>query len=841
MKALLRPLFAGALSIAVAGTSLIGSSTVALAATKPSFVSLTVTTPVNEGDKPVVDGTFTDVDTADQHSVQIFWGDGSIDSYTLAVGDRSFSLQKSVGFPDNYASLLTQVVLSDPVFSVSRFLNLTVDNVAPSVTAFSVSATELSAGQSVTASGMFDDPGTADTHTVTVDWGDGSASTVLNLARRVWTFATPDHTYTSGGTFDVTATIADDDGGSVVASSSVTVTGANQAPSVVSLRSTAGAEGASSSISLTFSDADAADTHSVGVAWGDGSSSAPVDLAAGETTFEASHVYADSGTFAVVVTLADSGGNSVTAGTSLSPTNVAPTLADLALAPVPVVDHQTATLTGTFSDPGAADAFTLTVNWGDGSAPAHQDLAAGVRDFSADHAYAASGHYTITATVADSDAGSGQATLDVTVDPSNHAPADLHLSAGATTEGGATTLSVAFTDAEASDTHDVSVSWGDGSSESSALAAGVTATSLTHGYVASGSYTVSVSVTDGGGLSASGSTGVTVANVAPSLGTLSFAPASPVDGQSVSVGGSFTDPGATDTFSLVVDWGDGSTSPQSLAAGARSFSASHTYAAPGTYTVVATVTDSDAGRGSRSASLDVRRHNTGPSSFTLTPNVTGPTALMTGSFTDPDAGDTHSVTMTWGDGHSTTWTLPAGVTSFDATHTYDAAGTFTVNGTVTDPSGASATASKQLVIQPASGSVDQLLDQLADLVRSYDLDRNTERWLLHKIDDLRRSLASGNGEGCTDLKILDHLAQFAGRVLSTDQFAGVSALAQQLEVAAGCPNAAARPGNDKKTTVAVPTGPKTVTEKKQEHDSDKDKDKDKPMPAPKRSGGHNRS
>jgi PKD repeat protein len=845
MKALLRPLFVGAVSIAIAGTSLVGSSGIALAATKPSFVSLSVTTPVNEGDKPVVDGTFTDVDPADQHTVQIFWGDGSTDFYTLPVGDRSFSLQKSIAFPDNYASLTTQVMLADPVFSVSRFLNLTVQNVAPSVNAFGLSRTDLVAGDSVTASGGFDDPGTADTHTVTVSWGDGSANTVVSLARRVWTFTTSAHTYLSGGTFEVTATIADDDGGSAVATSSVTVAGGNEAPSVVSLAATAGNEGGSSSLSLTFSDADAADTHTVAVAWGDGATSDPVSLAAGVSTFDAWHVYADTGTYAVTVTLADNAGHSVTAGTSVSPANVAPTVGALALGPAGVVDHQTATLTGTFADPGTADTFTLTVSWGDGTTPSQLDLAAATRTFSVDHAYSAAGPYTITATVVDRDSGSGHATLDVVVSQSNRGPESLVLGATATTEGTSTTLTVSFTDADSGDAHNVAVAWGDGSSETLALGAGVTTAGPTHAYLASGTYAVSVTVTDAGGLSVSGGASANVVNVAPSLGALSVSPSTVVDGQTVATSGTFTDPGTADTFSLVVDWGDGSTTAQSLTAGTRSFSASHAYASPGAYTVIATVTDSDGGVGSQSASLEVRRHNTGPSSFTLTPNVTGSTATVTGSFTDPDAADTHSVTVTWGDGQSATLSLAAGVTSFDATHTYAAAGTYTVNATVTDPSTASASASRQVVIQGASSNVNELLDQLAALIRSYDLDRNTERWLLKKVEDIRQSLASGSGQACTDLKTLDHLAAFAGRVLSTDQYAGVSALVHQIEAAAGCRTTGAQTNGDRKTTPIAATtttpapAPKVVTPEKKNDDNNNQNERNKAKPTAKRSGGRN--
>src|SRR5512135_444549 len=44
-----------------------------------------------------------------------------------------------------------------------------------------LSAVSISEGGTVALGGMFADPGTRDTHTVMIDWGDGSAPTTINL------------------------------------------------------------------------------------------------------------------------------------------------------------------------------------------------------------------------------------------------------------------------------------------------------------------------------------------------------------------------------------------------------------------------------------------------------------------------------------------------------------------------------------------------------------------------------------------------------------------------------------------------------------------------------------
>ena len=602
MKALLRPLFVCGLSIAMAATSLVGSSSVALAATRPSITTWSISAPVYEGDRPFVTATFTDPDAGDWHTVDVSWGDNSYDTYTLAVGDRSFSVQKSVPYVDESATALTvQITVNDPIYSNSRFLTVTVLNAAPSITSFGLSSTDMDAGQAVTATAAFKDSGAADTHTVTMDWGDGSAATTTNLAAGVLSFSSDAYTYTAVGDFTVTLTVTDNAGASATATSSVSVHQPNQAPSVASFGVTAGSEGGSSALALTFADVDALDTHTVSVAWGDGSTSDPTVLSAGVTGFEASHVYADTGTYSVVLTLADSAGHTVTANASVSPTNVPPVVGSLSLSPSSVVDHQTLTVSGSFTDPGTADTFTVTVEWGDGTSST-DSLAAGTRSFSATHAYNAAGPVTIKATVADRDTGRSSSSADLVVLSSNHAPANLSLAATAS----------------------------------------------------------------------------------------------------------------------------------------------------------------------------------------------GANVMVDATFTDPDALDTHDVSMSWGDGATALQTLAAGTTTFSASHLYAASGTYTVTATVADPANTSATATTQVVVTVPAETASQILDEMSALVLSFNLDRNTERWLLKKLDDLQSSLAYGNGQVCSSSGTLNHLLAFAQRTLTIDQYAAVSVLSTNLEASAGCSSSGAQ-------------------------------------------------
>src|SRR5438445_6767925 len=392
------------------------------------------------------------------------------------------------------------------------------------------------------------------------------------------------------------------------------------------------------------------------------------------------------------------------------------------------------------SDPCSADTCTLTIDLGD-AASSSQCVAAVTRSFSDSHAYNAAGPVTIKATVADHDLGKSSSSVDLVVLASNHAPADLAVQATAVFEGGSSTLSVSFTDAEASDSHTVAIIWGDGGTDSVALGSGVTSATASHTYLDSGTYTVAVTVTDGGGLWVAGGTTVTAMNVSPSLSSLTFSPSSVTDHQTVTVSGTFSDPGTLDTDPVRFAWGDGSTSPDTLAAGVRSFSGSHSYVTSGTYDVIVTVTDRDNGVGTQDAFLVVTAHNTVPSALVLDPSVAGANVTINGGFADPDAQDTHDLTLTWGDGATTTQALAAGATTFTASHLYGASGTYTVNATVTEPSGASTSATAQVPVTVPVVTAADVLDQMSALVVSFNLDRNTERWLLKKTGDTKDSLA----------------------------------------------------------------------------------------------------
>src|SRR6185436_8889064 len=100
-------------------------------------------------------------------------------------------------------------------------------------------------------------------------------------------------------------------------------------------------------VSGAYSDAGSLDTHSVLVAWGDGTSSA-ASVDAATRSFSATHRYLNDGAFSLSATVTDDDGASDSASAVVTVTDLAPVVT--ALSSVSVDENQLATVVGAFSD-----------------------------------------------------------------------------------------------------------------------------------------------------------------------------------------------------------------------------------------------------------------------------------------------------------------------------------------------------------------------------------------------------------------------------------------------------------------------------------------------------------
>jgi uncharacterized protein YegL len=164
------------------------------------------------GDKTVPEGSSVTLDGSGSHDP-----DGTITAYawsgaTAGVGtlsDTSNAVATYSGVDDGVDAVALKVT-DDNGLTDTDTTNVTVTNVAPSLTLTSCPVAPTQVGGPVSFSGTFTDPGVNDTHTMTVDWGDGAVSPAATATSPVG--AT--HPYSSAGIFDIAVTVADDDGGS---------------------------------------------------------------------------------------------------------------------------------------------------------------------------------------------------------------------------------------------------------------------------------------------------------------------------------------------------------------------------------------------------------------------------------------------------------------------------------------------------------------------------------------------------------------------------------------------------------------------------------------------------
>ena len=279
----------------------------------------------------------------------------------------------------------------------------TVTNVNPTVNTPTVAPPTSTEGGSATASATFTDPGTLDTHTCTVDYGDGTGPQTGTVVGNTCTG--PAHTWADNGTFTITVSVTDNDGGNGFNSTTYTVSNADPVVGTVTTN-TPTAEGSLATASASFTDAGTADTHTCSINWGDGSPASPgtVTQGAGTGSCSGTHTYADDGSFTVTITITDDDGGVGSNSATHVVTNLPPTITNVSVSPEPSTEGNVDTVTATFTDPGTADVHTCTINWGDGSPVAAGTVAAG--SCTGTHTYADNGSYTVSVTIDDGDGGS---------------------------------------------------------------------------------------------------------------------------------------------------------------------------------------------------------------------------------------------------------------------------------------------------------------------------------------------------------------------------------------------------------------------------------------------------
>ncbi|MCB2099397.1 MAG: PKD domain-containing protein, partial [Rhodobacterales bacterium] len=366
--------------------------------------------------EPSVEGSpvaFTDTSTSSPDAI-VSW------AWDFAGLGSSAAQNPSFAFPDNGVYTVSLTVTDDDGSTNTTTHDVTVLNANPVVNA----GLDQTTGEGSTVSldpATFTDAGTADTHTATVDWGDGSGPQAATVNQGAGSGSVPgSHVYTDGGVYTVTVTVTDDDGG--VGSDTMIVTVGNAGAQVDAGPDQTINEGETASLApATFTYIGLTDTHTATINWGDGMTSAgTVSEAGGSGSVSGSHTYVDDGVYTVTVTVTDDDGGVGSDSLTVTVLNLPPVVE--AGPDQSTSENTTISLApATFTDAGTADTHTATVDWGDGSGPqpAAVTQGSGSGTVASSHAYTTGGTYTVTVTVTDDDGGVGIDTLTVNVDGGN--------------------------------------------------------------------------------------------------------------------------------------------------------------------------------------------------------------------------------------------------------------------------------------------------------------------------------------------------------------------------------------------------------------------------------------
>ncbi len=238
----------------------------------------------------------------------------SSDAFAVLAAPQPFS--GGVQTFANVGSLATPgvqtIAVTDSALpAIAGAATLTVNNVPPSDLTLTPSTTTLQIGDSLTLNGSFTDPGRGDTHTVSINWDDGTPATMLTLGASVLTFQA-NHVFVQGlpagagiGTASIAVTVSD----ASATTSTTTAVSLTDVPPVVTLSAQVAVVNVGSPLNATGSFVSPGmDPFVATVNFGDGTGQQNLPFNP-DHTFSLSHTYGREGSFTVTVSVNDGHNN----------------------------------------------------------------------------------------------------------------------------------------------------------------------------------------------------------------------------------------------------------------------------------------------------------------------------------------------------------------------------------------------------------------------------------------------------------------------------------------------------------------------------------------------------
>jgi hypothetical protein len=314
--------------------------------------------------------------TATEFAATIDWGDGTSSTGTItARATGGFNIAGGHRYAEEGNRTISVSITDDGVATTTATSTFTVADAAiVAVPTAGLRPLEGTPFNGIVASLFDNNPaGAASDFTATIDWGDGTTSAGAVALAGIGFNISGSHTYRVGGSYNVNVSVQDKGGSSSSATTKAVV--ADAALTATPGAPLSGVEASSvSGVVATFTDANPlaqAGDYTVTINWGDGQTSAGTVTGSAATGFQVAgqHLYVESGTYAVNVTIAEGTGNSAKATTSAAVAEAAlqGTAATLSSQGLSFTNATVAA----FTDPGGLDpatSYSATIGWGDGTA-----------------------------------------------------------------------------------------------------------------------------------------------------------------------------------------------------------------------------------------------------------------------------------------------------------------------------------------------------------------------------------------------------------------------------------------------------------------------------------------
>jgi RHS repeat-associated protein len=490
-------------------TSTVTVNDAPLAATAGDTIRLTEEGPTGR----VIVARFTDTggpEPVGDYSATIDWGDSTASGGAISLVNGAFLVKGNHNYTEENTYTVTTTIYHEGNLAATVTTQAIVSDPSVSVRGKAIKAIQGIAFDGPVAS-FTDPPGPEDPshYQATIDWGDGSTpGPATSITRKGKGFlVNGNHTYKQAGSFTIQVTINHETATPVTTSNTAMVKPSGFVVNASPIFPTESIAFSDTVATITDQNPGSGGDYSVTITWGDGDTSSGSVASSGKNTFTVTgskpNPYAEETSDDNPSTLSIS----VSKGDAMDSDSSTATVADgqLTLNNITFSPTEGQSFSGTIAtltDQGQMEQgvmFTVTIDWGDGT---DLDTTTGAVNGSAvtgSHTYTEEGNYDVTITVTDDGGEMATNTSSVMVQDANLLASSTGFTASAM-QLYVGPVASGFVDQgglESTDSYTVSISWGDGSTDTGGLSGDSVFGS--HMYELAGTYSVMVTITDEGG------------------------------------------------------------------------------------------------------------------------------------------------------------------------------------------------------------------------------------------------------------------------------------------------------------------------------------------------------